>query len=97
MGDDEGLGGLVGNDAFLTLKVLSELGGFFFLLGNIRYVTFFALRESSLDSIVMYFSPHIFVPLEMTDLGSDLSSKESAMAFISAALSYSLSVSCLAV
>jgi len=30
MGDDEGLGGLVGDDAFLTLKVLSGLRGFFF-------------------------------------------------------------------
>lgn len=40
--------------------------------------------------MVMYFSPAIFTPLAMTDLISDLSLNEPAMAAISAALSYRL-------
>ena len=49
--------------------------------------TFFALSESSDASMVMYFSPLILMPLEMTALGSLLSVNEAAMALISAALS----------
>lgn len=49
--------------------------------------TFFALSESSEASMVMYFSPLILMPLEMTAFGSLLSEKDAAMAPISAAVS----------
>ena len=54
--------------------------------------TFFALSESSVDSIVMYFLPLTLTPLEMTALVSLLSLKEEEMAVISAGVSCSLSV-----
>lgn len=49
--------------------------------------TFFALRESSDASMVMYFSPLILTPLAITALGSLLSENDAAMAPISAAVS----------
>lgn len=54
--------------------------------------TFFALSESSVDSMVMYFSPLILTPFEMTALGSLLSEKDAAIAPISAAVSWRTSV-----
>jgi hypothetical protein len=53
-----------------------------------RRRTFLALSESSLASMVMYLSPLILMPLEMTALGSLLSLNEAAMALISAGASW---------
>lgn len=86
VGDEERLCGLECDDAFFALLLVSTCP----LSTNVesRKRTFFALRESSVDSMVMYFAPLILIPLEMTDLGSLLSLKEAAMALISSAVSW---------
>src|SRR5687768_15910918 len=61
------------------------------LMHSSGYGTFFALSESSLASMVMYFTPLTLTPSEMTFLGSDLSLKDLAMAALSSADSYSSS------
>lgn len=84
VGDEEGLGGLDGDDAFLALLLVSCQCR---TLDSSSRRTFFALRESSDDSIVMYFCPLTLTPLIMTALVSALSLKDWAMAVISAAVS----------
>jgi hypothetical protein len=76
--DEQGLCGLDGDDAFLALWY-HRISCFSSLLDRER-ATFFAFRESSDASMVMYFTPLILMPLEMTCFGSLLSEKEAAMA-----------------
>jgi hypothetical protein len=83
VGDEEGLGGLEGNDAFLALNFCQCV----FLGQGLKKRTFLALSESSLDSMVMYFTPLTLTPFAMTALVSLLSLKDWAMALISAAVS----------
>ena len=85
VGDNDGLGGLEGDNALFALKLLSV--SVCYVVDCVWYGTFFALSESSDASMVMYFSPLILMPLEMTALGSLLSVNEAAMALISAAVS----------
>jgi NAD/NADP transhydrogenase alpha subunit len=89
VGDEERLCGLVCDDADLALR---EHVSTWICVVKVRMVacTFFALSESSVDSMVMYFSPLILTPFEMTALGSLLSAKEAAIALISAAVSWRL-------
>lgn len=53
-----------------------------------RGCTFLALSSSSPASMVMYFSPPILMPLEMTCFGSLASVKEDAMAWRSASVTW---------
>jgi hypothetical protein len=81
--DEEGLGSLESDNAFLALLFIS---GVFRLAAGWEKRTFFALSESSLASMVMYFTPLTLTPLAMTALVSLLSLKDWAMALISEAL-----------
>jgi hypothetical protein len=96
VGDEEGLRGFVGDDAFLALGcvVLAlHFASQCFMCGFACVArTFFALRESSVDSMVMYFWPLTLTPFAMTALGSLLSEKDAAIALISAAVSWRVSV-----
>jgi hypothetical protein len=94
VGDEEGLCGLVGNDAFLALRRVSVCLSWVGARTGRGWRTFFALSESSDASMVMYFSPLTLTPFAMTALVSLLSLNEAAMALISAAVSWSLSVLC---
>ena len=86
VGDEQRLCSLVGDDASLALLFVSLLSGY--PVSRSRRRTFFAFSESSVDSMVMYFSPLILTPFEMTALGSLLSLNDEAIALISAAVSW---------
>ena len=91
VGDNDGLGGLEGDNALFALKLLSV--SLCYVVDCVWYGTFFALSESSLASMVMYFTPLTLTPSEMTFLGSDLSPKDLAMAALSSAESCTPSAS----
>jgi hypothetical protein len=91
VGDNDGLGGLEGDNALFALKLLSV--SVCYVVDCVWYGTFFALSESSLASMVMYFTPLTLTPSEMTFLGSDLSPKDLAMAALSSAESCTPSAS----
>jgi len=89
MADEQGLCGLVGDDAFLALCRIASASisygpdvspGSGVDMVWARRHTFFAFSESSDASMVMYLTPLILMPLTMTCLGSLLSEKEAAMA-----------------
>ena len=79
--NQEGLFGLESDEAFLALSYELESRVWARIRAVVR--TFFAFSSSSVDWMVMYFSPFILMPSLMTFLVEPLSEKESMMTWSS--------------